>query len=155
MGNFGALELTYKERFVILYALNNLPSHDLKTAMMFRDLKGPLRFDGITRFDADETPPEGVKLEELTDVVVDFATAPQFLTVIPNAIRLFFTRFGYPPPVGQECLALLDRLDQMMSVENEQDLPVVGIEDVEFDDAPDDVENDVDEELDLASEIDA
>ncbi len=110
MGKFGDIALTYKERFVILFSLNNLPSHDMKTAQMFRDLGEPLRFDDIQKFDDKD---------EGDECVIDFETAPQFLMVIPSVLQIFFTRFGYPPPVAQEALDLMARLETMAGAEDE------------------------------------
>ncbi len=92
----------------MLFALNNLPAHDMKTAQLFRDLEEPLRFSEIGKF--GDKPKE-----DLPDPVVDFELSPQFLTIIPSIVRMFFNRYGFPPPIAQEALDFLDRLDSMTS----------------------------------------
>jgi len=118
MGNFGEIGLSYKERFVILFALNNMPSHDMKTATLWRDIKEVLRFDEITMFDAEPID------DPVPDPVISFEDAPQFLEIIPALLPAFFKRFGFPPPVAQEALSLIDRLDQMIALSVPDNLPV-------------------------------
>lgn len=107
MGTIDALQLSYQERFIILFTLNNKPTHNMGEAELFRSLKDVLEFDNITTFDmysGDEKTP---------DLVLTLDLAPNFLTVVPDLIRAFFKRIGYPPRVAQEALEFLARLDAM------------------------------------------
>lgn len=111
MAKFGEILFNHNERFIILFALNNLPAHDMKTAQMFRTLKEPLRFDEVTKF---QLKPEADETEECS---INFELAPQFLMIIPGVLLVYFQRWGFPPPVAQAALDLMDRLNQLSSVD--------------------------------------
>lgn len=111
--SFTRMSFNYEERFVIGFVFNQARTHNLEMAKLYRTLTGLGMFEGLSTFGASqEVLGQGA-------VSISLYDAPDLPAQLAEMIERFFNKFGFPAPVGQEALSLLDRLQGMQGQEIE------------------------------------